>query len=325
MFRLTHLDVPDLARRFLPVIATQVLFAVLCSAVAIGLRFLTDIWLPGAGPFALTIPFVLVATLFGRWLAGVIAQTISSLYAWYFVLPIEGSFALEDPTDGPRIFVNLAAGFFVVALAEMFRRAMRRALADREMLLLELEHRVKNNFSSIASVLRLQMNAADPETQRALQTALGRVESFARAHSFLYHDFDRTGQVNMRAYIGDLCGAIASSFAAERTLRIEYEADPSYLPRDRAIVIGLLINEVATNSAKHAFDDKTSGTIRIRFSEDSRAYHLTVADNGRGMNEHRRPGSLGLTLIDALADQARGTMRRDTGETGTSFHFEFTR
>lgn len=241
------------------------------------------------------------------------------------MLPIEGSFAIEDPTDGPRIFVNLAAGFFVVALAEMFRRAMRRALADREMLLLELEHRVKNNFASIASVLRLQMSSADRETQSALQTALGRVESFARAHSFLYHDFDRTGQVNMRAYIGDLCGAISSSLGERRSLRIEHEADPAFLPRDRAIVIGLLINEVATNSAKHAFEGRETGVIRVRFSEDPRAYHLTVADNGHGMSEDRRPGSLGLTLIDALADQARGTIRKETGDAGTSFHFEFLR
>ena len=62
-------------------VTTQILFAVFCMGISIGLRFLTDFWLPGAGPFALTIPAVLVATLFGRWLSGAIAQTLSSLYA----------------------------------------------------------------------------------------------------------------------------------------------------------------------------------------------------------------------------------------------------
>ena len=325
MVRLTRLDIPDIARPFLPVIATQILFAGACSVVAIALRLLTDIWLPGAGPFALTIPLVLVATLFGRWLAGAITQTISSLYAWYFVLPVEGSFALQDPSDGPRIAVNLAAGFFVVALAELFRQGVRRALADRETLMLELEHRVKNNFSSIASMLRLQMRAADEETRRALQTTLGRVESFSRAHSFLYQDFDRTGLVNMRAYIGEFCRTFASSFAEETSLKVECEADAALLPRDRAIVIGLLINEVATNSAKHAFEGRPAGTIKVRFFENSDAYRLTVADNGSGMSEDPRPGSLGLTLIEALVEQARGTLSRETGETGTAFHFEFAR
>jgi len=172
--RLTSLDFSDLARPVPPVLS-QILFGVLCSVLAIALRMLTDIWLPGAGPFALTIPLVLVATLFGRWTAGIVCQTIVSLHAWFYVLPIQGSFDFADPTDGPRVFVNLVAGYFVVALAEIFRRAMRHALADREALLLELEHRVKNSFMSIASVLRLQMrNAKDPATQAALQSAIGR-------------------------------------------------------------------------------------------------------------------------------------------------------
>jgi len=323
MFRLTHLDVPDLARPYLSPLLTQIAFAILCSAAGIGLRLLTDVWLPGAGPFALTIPIVLIATLFGRWVCGVITQTITSLYAWYYVLPIQGSFEIANLGDGPRIAVNLVAGYFVVALAEMFRAAMRRALDDRQMLLLELQHRVKNNFAAIASVLRLQMNSADGETAKALQTALGRVESYARAHSLLYLDFDRTGLVNMRSYIADLCGMIRASFGAD--IRIDHEAHPALLPRDRAILIGLLINEVATNSAKHAFTEGSTGTIEIRFTETAQGYELIVGDNGRGIQEQGPPNSLGMTLIEALTAQARGTLERVTGATGTSFRFEFAR
>lgn len=186
VMRLTRLDVPELAKP-LPSVVSQVAFGILCSAAAIVLRMVTDIWLPGAGPFALTIPLVLIATLFGHWVAGVVCQTIVAIHAWYYVLPIQGSFDFDDPTDGPRVIVNLAAGYFVVALAELFRRAVRQALAEREALLLELEHRVKNSFMSVASVLRIwksfagrwrrhrppaiSRSSATPRTRTSIETA----------------------------------------------------------------------------------------------------------------------------------------------------------
>jgi len=326
--RLTRFDFPDLTKP-LPRLASQILFGVLCSVVAILLRMLTDLWLPGAGPFALTMPLVLIATLFGHWVAGLVCQTTVSLHAWYFVLPIQGSFAFEDPGDGPRVVVNLAAGFFVVGLAELFRRAMRQALADREALLLELEHCVKNSFMSIASVLRLQMqNAPDPATQLALQSAIGRVESYARAYSFLYHRHETGGEINMRSYLTELCRVLQDA-AAAGDIVFTCEADDAHLHRDRAIVIGLIVNEISTNSFKHAFEGR-GGEIAVRFSETPDAYRLVVADNGKGLGtetgaDKKQSGGLGLQLIEVLATQAEGDVEIESGAGGTAFRFAFSR
>jgi two-component sensor histidine kinase len=322
--RLTQLDIPDRLSPIMHPVAAQLLFAVFCSAVAIAVRFLTDFWLPGAGPFALTVPAVLVATLFGRWLCGAITQTISSIYAWYFVLPVQGSFEFLTTQDGPRVVVNMAAGFFVVALAEMFRRAVQRALADRDMLMMELEHRVKNNFASISSILRLQQrNAPEEETKAALQTALGRVEQFARAHNHLYRDFNKAGTVNMRAYLGELCSTLSNSLGEGARIRIDSDISAVQMPRDRAITLGLLVNEVVTNSVKHAFTGRKEGRVEVRFSESPEAYLLTVSDNGRGMDGERRSGSLGLNLIEALVRQANGTVETVSSDSGTVVRFEF--
>lgn len=322
--RLTSLDFPDLARPVPPVLS-QVLFGVLCSVLAILLRMLTDVWLPDAGPFALTIPFVLIAALFGRWIAGLVCQTILCLYAWYYVLPIQGSFAFIDPADGPRVFVNLLTGYFVVLLAEIFRRAVRQTLADREALLLELEHRVKNSFMSIASVLRLQMrNAKDPATQAAFQSAIGRVESYARAYSFLYRRHDGASEVNMRNYLEELCRALEEA-AGQGEIAFTCRAAEARLHRDRAIVIGLLVNEVSTNSFKHAFEGK-GGEIRVDFSEAPKEYRLVVADNGKGLGEApSETGGLGLQLIDVLTAQADGRVEIDSADSGTAFRFFFAR
>ncbi len=326
MLRLSQIDVPDRMAPVLPPIASQILFASVCTLSAIVLRVITDVFLPGAGPFALTVPAVLVATLFGRWLCGALTQAVLSLYAWYFVLPMEGSFRFVDPTDGPRVAVNMAAGFFVVALGELFRRAVRRALDEREVLLLELEHRVKNNFASMASVVRLQQReATDSEAQAALQSTLGRIESYANAHALLYRGYALTGMVDMRSYLGELCEALQDSLSGAVPVRIVCEIDAIRMPRERAVTVGLLVNEVATNSAKHAFDGRNEGVIRLRFRDGADAYELELSDDGAGIQGAAPVRSLGVRLIESLTAQAAATVETATGPDGTTYRFTLSR
>src|SRR5690606_567285 len=131
---------------------------------------------------------VLIATLFGRWLAGLATVAMTILYQWYFTLPQTGSFALVTPSDGPRILVAFGCYLSIVLIAEMFRKAVRRAaaerdrqIAQRDLFLEEFDHRVKNNFTLVASLLDMQRRrAGDGETAEALGAALSRVESIAR-------------------------------------------------------------------------------------------------------------------------------------------------
>lgn len=321
MPHLARFDITEIAQPFPPV-ATQILFGIGGAGVAVLLRALTDIYLPGAGPFALTVPVVLVATLFGRWLSGFVCQTLAGLHAWYFVLPVAGSFSLEAASDGPRVIVNLAAGYFSVALAEIFRRTARNALRDREMLLLELEHRVKNSFASIAGVLRMQMRDATPDVRSVLQTAVGRVESYARAYGYLRFEFDKAGSVALSNYLRDLCATLGETAAGEERVAFECHADSTTVPRDKAITIGLLVNEVATNSVKHAFKDR-GGTVRVNFETVDGKQVLTVSDDGPGIGPDRNPEGLGARLIEALAQQAGGTVSVSSDASGTAYTVTF--
>jgi two-component sensor histidine kinase len=322
MRRLTEIDFPDRMRPVMPGFASQLLFALICSLAAIGLRLMLDVWVPGVGPFVVMFPAVLVATLFGRWQAGVVTQIATTLYGWYFVLPVQHSFVFADPADVARLALASIFGLLVIALAEMFRRAVREALADRETLLRELDHRVKNNFASMASLLEMQQRrATNPETRAALQAALGRIESFALGHRFLYQDFDDVGTVNMRNYLEGLCGAIGAANGLDGNVRLRCASDQVLMPRDRAIAVGLLVNEVATNSAKHAFPDGRSGLVSVTFRRHDEGYQLDVTDDGCGMPEEKRSGSLGLALIDSLARQADAAVQRQTGSSGTSYRF----
>ena len=321
MHRLARYDVADLARPA-PQSVSLISFGLFCSVVAIALRGITDIWLPGAGPFALTVPIVLIATLFGRWQAGIVCQTIAGLHAWYYILPTINSFGFDDPTDGPRVIVNLVAGYLAVLLAEIFRRANRMAMEEREVLLYELEHRVKNSFASISAVLHMQQRSTDDEaTRNSLAEAIGQIESYARAYSFLSHSVDRHGEIDIAQYLKEFCETLQAS-SASSGVRFECRSDPVIVSRDRAITIGLLVNEIATNAVKHAFDEN-GGTVSVSFEDTGDGPVLSVSDDGKGMSRGSRDGGHGMTLINALAAQAGGTVAIETGAQGTIFRIAF--
>jgi two-component sensor histidine kinase len=305
----------------LPLLPVLVLFGIACTICGISLRWIIDHVWDGAGPFALMVPFVLVATLFGKWQAGLLTAVLSSLYAWYFVLPMPSSWAFEMASDGPRVVVNVLAAFFVVALAELFRRNMWQALDDREMLLREIEHRMKNNFASVAGMLRLQMReyADDSTISHALQAALGRVESYAIANSFLYRGAGYSGTVNLSGYLAELCANLERTAVADKPVRIETDVPNLTWERDRAIVIGLLVNELVTNSYKHAFPGRTDGVIKVRMQGTEQDWSLDVSDNGIGFVQQADGGSLGHKLIAALAVQAGATVEMSSGDRGTRY------
>lgn len=305
--------------------AAQVGFGLICGVVGICLRLLIDnIW-PGAGPFSLMIPVVLVATFFGHWQAGAVCLVITFTHAWYYVLPISGSFSFARESDGPRALVNFGSGVFVVILAEIFRSSMRRVLVDRDMLLRELEHRVKNNFASVASILRLQMrqHAEDPIVRSALQTALGRVDSYAIVNGLLYRDEHYTGIVDMSSYLEELCRSFEKSVSHAKPVSIVRRIEKVSMPRDQAIAVGLLVNEVVTNALKHAFEEGIMGEVVVELSSGDNGSKLIVSDNGRGIIEKPDTNTLGMRIVASLTQQAHAKMDLSSSENGTQFTFTF--
>ncbi len=330
MGRIGELDLPERLAPYAPAWVTQLLFALLCAAAAVVVRLVVDIFAPGAGPFALGYPAVLVATLFARWQAGTIAAILNLAHAWYFLLPPINSFRIANPEDAPRLVVITITYFIMIAIADLFRRAVRRAaaerdrqIADRDLFLEEFDHRVKNNFTLVASLLDMQRRrAGDGATADALASALSRVESIARAHRHLYRGAAGPGEVDMATYIYELCSALEEALFLRGAITLDCEATHATLPRDRAVSIGLIVNELVTNAAKHAFGDREGGAIKVVFEPRGSGWRLRVADNGSGISPvavaERRGSGLGQRLIEGFVRQARGTIRTDSGSDGTT-------
>jgi two-component sensor histidine kinase len=328
MARLGELDLPDRLAPAVPRWATQVAVALLCAAAVELSRWLVNSIAPGSAIFALAFPAIMVATLFAGWASGVLTAAISIIYAFYaFYLPGPASKGGVNPYLA--LFAVIVAAGLTIVLAEIFRRAVRRAsaerdreIATRDLMLSEFEHRVKNNFAIVGGMLDIQRRrAGDTAAGEALGAAMRRVDSIARAHRHLYRH-GKASEVDIREYLIDLCEALSEALLLRGGVTLTCDADPAPIPRDDAVSIGLVVNELVTNAAKHAFAGRDHGLIAVAWKRHGDRWRLTVSDDGVGMPPEPRAakgdGGLGQRLIEGFARQAKGTLTTASGAHGTT-------
>jgi two-component sensor histidine kinase len=312
---MTELDIPRLLSGIAPSWASKTACAILGIGLAVVLRLIADHIIPGAAPYAFVYPAALLATLLGSWQAGLGTLLGTEMLAWTFVVPKIGP-------QGEHTELQVAAAILValtvaavVAVGEVFRVAARNMvvernakLAERELLFRELQHRVNNDFTIVNSLLDLQRRrSSDPETRLALEQAMGRIRSVARVHHHLYTLPD-IGAIDFRQYIADLCGALAQAALPPTGLHLRCHCDEAFMPRSRAIAIGLVANELITNAIKHAFPNDREGNIDVRFQSTATGWALSVGDNGIGLSQTSAKPGLGTSLIEEFARQAGGIL-----------------
>jgi two-component sensor histidine kinase len=206
------------------------------------------------------------------------------------------------------------------------------ALREKETLLAEVHHRVKNNLAVINSLLNLQMNMVDSvDARAALRESRNRVSSMALIHRKLYRN-SNFEEIDMRDYISELVDEIRQSYPEHKQTKIKLNLDAAQIKLEltSAIPCGLILNELLSNCFKHAFNGRTEGTINVQFVEkDEQACFLSVRDNGVGLPEAfdlSIQNSLGLTLIESLCGQLDGKFSyASPPDDGTCFELIFHR
>jgi PAS domain S-box-containing protein len=198
---------------------------------------------------------------------------------------------------------------------------LRRSLEEKEVLLREIHHRVKNNLQVISSLLSAQAREVDEGAirERFAETQ-DRIRSMAAIHERLYQS-DDLAQVNFDEYLE---GLLDDLFRSHRTHKIDrsLEAAPQPLPIDQAIPAGLIVNELVTNALEHAFPDGQGGTVVVVYRADEGEATLVVEDDGQGAPDLASEGTLGLRLVRGLTRQLRGTLSTDT-ENGVTVQVTF--
>jgi len=194
---------------------------------------------------------------------------------------------------------------------------IRASLAEKEMLLREIHHRVKNNMQVVMSLISLQQAEVGAEGADAMRRMHARVRAMALVHERLYMSRN-LGEIEMRDYLPTLVQQIAASYRAEAgNVEVAAETESMRFPLDTAIPFGLLVNELVTNALKHAFVASGKGRVRILLARRGKEAELLVEDDGKGLPEGfdaRGATSLGMQLVFGLVSQLGG--RLDIGNRG---------
>ena len=190
---------------------------------------------------------------------------------------------------------------------ESREKALSKSLTEKEFLLREIHHRVKNNLQVISSLLKLQSEKiADKKARLALDEGRNRVRSMSIIHQNLYKENNLSG-ISMKEYIQQLTSELLDSYKIEEgRINVILDVQDISLDVDTAVPIGLIINELVSNSFKHAFPDNRNGEIRIKLNEENEFLHLSVIDDGVGYNKNEiRPDSFGHDLVIAFAERLK--------------------
>ena len=203
-----------------------------------------------------------------------------------------------------------------------------KTLQEKEVLLKEIHHRVKNNLQVITSLLSIQSREiSDPIALEAVKASKNRVKSMAMIHQNLYKQ-DSLSSVDGAAYINNICSSVLKSYQlGDKEIKLEVDAEELELNIDTTIPLGLILNELITNSLKYAFVGRTEGSIKVILMRENQDLKLQVIDNGVGMNEEDlvREASIGMKLIEAFAKKLKATWSiKNKNGTIITFRFNYT-
>lgn len=233
-------------------------------------------------------------------------------------VPVRVSAApLRDADGRPTGYVFVMQNVSERLAAE---KQIERSLAEKEILLREIHHRVKNNLQIISSMLNLQgERSADPDMREVFQESEVRIRAMALVHEQLYRSGD-LAHVDLAQYLDTLAQQVLRYFG-RADCRVEVRVDPGIreVSVDRAIPIGLIVNELIANSVQHGFASSRSGRITVELAAEGDGSRLSVSDDGAGIPKDldiESTDSLGLKLVLALTEQLGGRFEM-TGDHGT--------
>jgi len=215
-----------------------------------------------------------------------------------------------------------------VTESKKYETRLQSALQEKEVLLREIHHRVKNNMQVVSSLLSLQADRMDnPQAQAVFREAQNRVTAMALIHEALYHS-SSLAEIDFRQYLSGLAAGLFQTYGRDpRQVRFEVDVQGTALTLDYALPCGLILNELISNSLKHAFPHDRPGEIRVKAeSGQDSMVTITISDNGVGLPadlDWRHPGTLGLTLVKGLVEHQLGGRLELDREAGTRFVLTF--
>src|SRR3954447_4501412 len=305
------------------------------TAAIIAVTALIKLWLTpilSGQPFLLFYPaIVLCAVLFDH-RSGVLAVVLSALAATLLLLPPIGSLRVESSEVALALSLFVLVGLPTAILVEELQKALRRATAanmklaaaeeEKDLLLREATHRFRNDLSMIIALLRMQERTVeDPKARAALKTSSDRLAVMGRVNERLRRIDGPVAVVSTDEFIQGLCDDLKTALIGLRPISMQVAVEHHVLSQERAVAVGLILNELLTNALKYAFPEDRHGHVRVSFERVGDEFVLRVSDNGVGIAPERgaQGSGLGQRLVRSMAGQIGGLLeiRPDAGKPGT--------
>ena len=202
------------------------------------------------------------------------------------------------------------------------RESLKKLLQEKEVLLKEIHHRVKNNLQLVVSLLNIQSRVnRHPTVNEFIEKSQSRIISMSLIHQNLYNTED-VSHIYFQKYLEDLVGNLLHTFN-NKLIKVIIKSGGSYFDIQTAIPLGLIINEILCNSLKHAFGEGVHGEIVIDLQKIDETFSLTISDNGKGMDDKKkRKDAIGMDLVELLIIQLKATISKVEGK-GTKYEIKF--
>lgn len=329
--------------RLIAILGTLFSYALIALAyftITKALHYTTPMW----GILNVMFAFFMLGTRWGMLM--LILQTVTLTF--YFVFRIESNIA-NLPDFGPTDILNFILETVIVAAAiayilSKFIKANKEAELnvkstfkelkaqnkvitaqnkEKELMLKEIHHRVKNNLQVITSLLRLQSQEI-PENQRmAFNEAINRVKSMALIHEKMYQS-NLLANFDLESYLRSLTSDLTLTYSVTKPIELQVESDITRIPPENIVPISLIFNELISNSIKHAFERTEEGLIKVTIEKCQSEDHticLYYSDNGT-WKEPQKENSFGLELIQTMTEQLDGNYKFQQSDQGSSYSFK---
>lgn len=249
-------------------------------------------------------------------------QFLTSLsFSLFFLVLLAGLFI----NHRVKLKKNKELGIKNIEIQEK-REELKKTLLEKEVLLKEVHHRVKNNLQMISSLLRLQANEmGDKNVKRVIEESINRISSMSLIHQKIYLK-ENFKSIELKPYFESLISEVSKSFSIHnKEIKLKTDISEINLSINNAVPIGLIVNELVSNSFKYAFEGKTNGEIYVKIGKTDSIVKIIVRDNGVGLPntyDQKSEVSFGITLINLLVEQMEGVIRTYNNN-GASFEISF--
>ena len=298
--------------------------------VAVLLLLLRLALVPVAGdraPYAFVFLAIVIACLLAGWRSGFVALILGQTLTWTLIgQRLLNAGASPDGRIGGFITATVSQSIILLIIALYQREVAKGVLEqDRRMELLdqarrEIDHRAKNNFQTVLSLIQLQAaREKEPNVRQALQQVGDRILAISVATEHLAIRSEDLATVRLRDHLCELCSQLERGLARGE-VRVECEVPDVTASADTAVHLAIIVNELVTNSLKHAFSDGRSGLVRVRSKIVDSGLELEVSDNGQGMNTRSSTSGTGLgrKLVETFARHLQAKVEVSTSPEGTT-------